>query len=392
MKKIMKWWYITQYFVFIIIFAFANITAGNIDIERLLISLVLILTMLMGASLTLLEKRLTKLILVFRWIEALFYLVVSSTIYSFLGQRLHSLPLVLVLALYILVTLLPVIYNLLSVFTPLVNRLLFSYIWFLWTPPMVALTRQKLGNQFLQDLFSSGLWDVLAYVIFALFLMRQLGFGSCDWGPIKKLSVWTVSLIGLFVLYFSFLNAFSIDQNWLKALFVFDFSDFKPTLPLTFAALRAGVGEEIVCRYIFLLSLLHFWRNHKYQVPLAIFISSALFGLIHFGNLIKGQDLVATTSQVIFATAVGIAFSVIYLYTGKLWTVILFHAIIDLLAFSSSGSSTMAAMSVGDLLTPQDVYLFLFSSLFSIWMLTGQRKRLIYANVGQLFNPSNSKI
>lgn len=165
----MKWWYITQYFVFIIIFAFANITAGNIDIGRLLISSVLILTMLMGASLTLLEKRLTKLILVFRWIEALFYLVVSSTIYSFLGQRLHSLPLVLVLALYTLVTLLPVIYNLLSVFTPLVNRLLFSYIWFLWTPPMVALTRQKLGNQFLQDLFSSGLWDALAYVIFAFF-------------------------------------------------------------------------------------------------------------------------------------------------------------------------------------------------------------------------------
>ena len=388
MQKRMKWWYIAQYLVFIAILTFANLMAETM--KNLPISLVLGFIMLTGVTLTLLEKEPTKPVLVFRWFEALAYPVSLSLVSSFLGQKIESIPFALFLAIYLLVTALPVLYSLLPIFKSVINRILFSVQWFfIGGVPSIA-PRLKVPYPLLRPLFTSGFWGSLAAAVFALALMRSLGFSFYDWKPTRKLSVLTLSFIGNFTVYFTLFNAFSIDNNWLDTLFVFDFSNFKPTPYLFWTAVRAGVFEEILCRYIFLLSFLYIWRHQKYQINLAILVSSAIFGLLHITNLMGGQDLIATLSQVIFAILIGFLLSSIYLYTGKLWTVILFHILIDVFAFSSTGSSMMEAMSINDFFTPHNVYMFLFLLLFSVWMLTGKRKNIIRTNVQHLFEQKKS--
>lgn len=388
MQKRMKWWYIAQYLVFIAILTFANLMSETM--KNLPISLVLGFIMLTGVTLTLLEKEPTKPVLVFRWFEALAYPVSLSLVSSFLSQKIESIPFALFLAIYLLVTALPVLYSLLPIFKSVINRILFSVQWFfIGGVPSIA-PRLKVPYPLLRPLFTSGFWGSLAAAVFALALMRSLGFSFYDWKPTRKLSVLTLSFIGNFAVYFTLFNAFSIDNNWLDTLFVFDFSNFKPTPYLFWTAVRAGVFEEILCRYIFLLSFLYIWRHQKYQINLAILVSSAIFGLLHITNLMGGQDLIATLSQVIFAILIGFLLSSIYLYTGKLWTVILFHILIDVFAFSSTGSSMMEAMSINDFFTPHNVYMFLFLLLFSVWMLTGKRKNIIRTNVQHLFEQKKS--
>ncbi len=388
MQKRMKWWYIAQYLVFIAILTFANLMAETM--KNLPISLVLGFIMLTGVTLTLLEKEPTKPVLVFRWFEALAYPVSLSLVSSFLSQKIESIPFALFLAIYLLVTALPVLYSLLPIFKSVINRILFSVQWFfIGGVPSIA-PRLKVPYPLLRPLFTSGFWGSLAAAVFALALMRSLGFSFYDWKPTRKLSVLTLSFIGIFAVYFTLFNAFSIDNNWLDTLFVFDFSNFKPTPYLFWTAVRAGVFEEILCRYIFFLSFLYIWRHQKYQINLAILVSSAIFGLLHITNLMGGQDLIATLSQVIFAILIGFLLSSIYLYTGKLWTVILFHILIDVFAFSSTGSSMMEAMSINDFFTPYNIYMSLFLLLFSVWMLTGKRKNIIRTNVQHLFEQKKS--
>lgn len=93
-----------------------------------------------------------------------------------------------------------------------------------------------------------------------------------------------------------------------------------------------GIFEEFLFRGLILNVLLEKMKDRQWKGMLsAIFISSALFGVVHFLNLTDSPELVnATISQALGAMCIGVLFAALYLRTGNIWVVVFFHAITNL--------------------------------------------------------------
>ena len=85
-----------------------------------------------------------------------------------------------------------------------------------------------------------------------------------------------------------------------------------------------GIWEEVAFRgVLFELNL------RKYSHKVTLILTSLLFGVAHFINLIGGQPLSSTILQVIFASSLGVLFGYIYLKTNSLLPSIIIHYLID---------------------------------------------------------------
>lgn len=87
-----------------------------------------------------------------------------------------------------------------------------------------------------------------------------------------------------------------------------------------------GFFEEIVFRGIVLLLLLQKLPNTKKGMYLAIFISSAIFGLSHLINLFEGIGFSDILLQVGYSFLMGLMWAVVYLKTKNIWMSILLHS------------------------------------------------------------------
>ena len=108
-----------------------------------------------------------------------------------------------------------------------------------------------------------------------------------------------------------------------------------PVPGLIFAAISmalVGFAEELIFRGFLFKAMLK-----DGNVKSAIIISSVTFGLGHIINLFTGHDLGPTLVQMVFAVAVGFAFTIAYYKSGSLLPCILAHSLIDV--FSVFGSS-----------------------------------------------------
>ncbi len=95
-------------------------------------------------------------------------------------------------------------------------------------------------------------------------------------------------------------------------------------------ALGVGIAEEVIFRGVFFNAFLKFWGDTKKGLILSMILSSAMFGLVHFFNLISHpESFAATIAQVIYAIFIGSLFCVIYYRTKNLWPGIILHGLID---------------------------------------------------------------
>ena len=79
-----------------------------------------------------------------------------------------------------------------------------------------------------------------------------------------------------------------------------------------------GIFEEGLFRGIILIPMLLRWGNSAKGRLISVFISSILFGFVHFSG---GVD------QIIFATYMGICFASAYVYSKNLISCMVFHAL-----------------------------------------------------------------
>lgn len=98
-----------------------------------------------------------------------------------------------------------------------------------------------------------------------------------------------------------------------------------------------GFLEEIIFRGLL------FNEMRKDGLPLAIIVSSLTFGIGHIINLINGSgsDLLSNILQVVYATAAGFMFVMIYLKTESLVMCILFHFLFNALSVFSVESTNI---------------------------------------------------
>ncbi len=108
--------------------------------------------------------------------------------------------------------------------------------------------------------------------------------------------------------------------------------DAKPEYLLIFAIDQAFVGifEEFLFRgIIFPLLIIHFIQNNR-PVLNAAFLSSILFGLVHFIGLIRDPyNYWEVTNTVIFATGIGFFLAMLFLRTRNILVPVFIHFLID---------------------------------------------------------------
>lgn len=151
---------------------------------------------------------------------------------------------------------------------------------------------------------------------------------------------------------------------------------------LTMSAFEAGVMEETLFRFAILGILFYAWRNVKQRLPLAILTSSLLFGLLHLSNgLVQHWDM--TVLQAVSAFALGLFFSVVYVYTGQLWLTMLMHGLLDWTSFVVTGSDLMKGTTSWLDWVSVIIELVVFGAI-TAWMMFGQRRKVMERHVARL--------
>jgi len=118
-------------------------------------------------------------------------------------------------------------------------------------------------------------------------------------------------------------------------------------------ALIAGIGEEAMFRTTPISNYMRTQR-HEETVPVILWLSALIFGLMHAANLTGGADLLMTGVQVLSATCAGVFFGAIYLRTACIWPCIIAHTLVDFSCFidrtllENNGLLIDASMSVLD--------------------------------------------
>ncbi|MDE7106657.1 MAG: CPBP family intramembrane metalloprotease [Anaeroplasmataceae bacterium] len=134
--------------------------------------------------------------------------------------------------------------------------------------------------------------------------------------------LFTVGLVGLICAVMAF-------------IFSYDKPDITPTVSIIigfiFYNLAIAVSEEFLFRGVMFTQMLDSWKNKKNFIWVAIILSSIIFGLRHFLNLITTPNtLVTTIGQVLFTFMAGFYLCAVYLRTRNIWVCIIIHFLEDL--------------------------------------------------------------
>jgi membrane protease YdiL (CAAX protease family) len=180
------------------------------------------------------------------------------------------------------------------------------------------------ANSFTASLLVEVLFSGLVMLILVMLKMPSVN-NPFKKGFFKGLGLgWFFILAAIvsFAFFFDFSKAGSIEQSkWLLLI------------PFFFVALLTGVFEELMCR-----GILYNVINNKYKLHAAVLLSAAIFGVVHFINLIS-QSLAETAVQVLFAFGAGVLFAAVYARCKTVWAGVLLHGLVN---FSEYAATTLA--------------------------------------------------
>lgn len=186
--------------------------------------------------------------------------------------------------------------------------------------------------EYLGGTIVQGLSSVVLVIIIAGFgLLRNAGFAKPnEWKQLWH--VWPIIIL-------SILAGWSLFDGTLKI----DIS--KPLVIILYLLvyLSTGFYEEILCRGFMMTVMIRKWGTTKKGIYFAVIASSMIFGLIHLISLFMGRiSLMASITQVLYATFSGVFFAACVLRNKSIWPAIITHAIFnicsDLNAIAVGGS------------------------------------------------------
>lgn len=117
-----------------------------------------------------------------------------------------------------------------------------------------------------------------------------------------------------------------------------------------------GFLEELIFRGFLFTAL------RKDNLKVAVIVSSVTFGVGHIVNLLSGAPVGETLLQIVYATAAGFLFTVIFLRGGSLWPCILAHSAINSLSVISGPQGHGLQITTAAVLT-------VVSLLYGLWIL-----------------------
>lgn len=133
------------------------------------------------------------------------------------------------------------------------------------------------------------------------------------------------------------------------------------TVLYVISMIGVGILEEVIFRGFLFKAL------GKDNLKTAVIISSVTFGIGHIVNLLNGADFLSTLLQIIYATAAGFLFTILFHKSGTLLPCIIAHcAINSLSAFGAERSPTLDLIAAG--------VLTVLSLLYALWILKKEKQ------------------
>ena len=163
------------------------------------------------------------------------------------------------------------------------------------------------------------LFEILfAFIILIVMLLFKNSYVFTE----KKMKFKDSVLLGLPMLILIGINLYGS----ISSLESFNSSNFFNLLLL---CIFIGISEEFLCRGWLQNEFIERFGDTKKHIILSIVFSSLIFGLMHISNLLTGQSLFQTITQILQATSIGILFGSIYYRSKNIWSVIFLHGLYD---------------------------------------------------------------
>ena len=207
--------------------------------------------------------------------------------------------------------------------------------------------------------FIKELLGVVAAIIGLIVLKKKhvLGFKLEGFREGLKTGAAMLALSGLLLLTFIFKH----DSITASVLDIILFAVF---------TIMIGIYEEVLFRGIFQNAFHEFFgEDSKKNVIKAVVVSSTIFGLCHFLNLLSGGNILSVTIQALSAIAAGIIFGAVYCNSGKnIWPCVLIHGFVDGCSFLHSGilsgKTVMDAINEYSIINVISIVLFLSIAIY----------------------------
>ena len=145
-----------------------------------------------------------------------------------------------------------------------------------------------------------------------------------------------------------------INNSWVQIVFI------------SLEALGVGFAEEMLFRSFLMKAIMN------KSTTAAIIISSTVFGIIHIFNLLYGADTIATLAQVVYATALGLMFSIFFYKTNNIVPCVICHSIINMTNTFLPNDLSNEQLCTGWII-------FIIPSVFYAWYLYKTEKPLVKA-------------
>ena len=264
-----------------------------------------------------------------------------------------------------------------------------------------VLTNYKVdSNKILDNVNRSQIIFSIFLVLFAYLVLKRWGYHFYMSLKLNNQFQWKVFIpILLFGFYMVFFNAFlttnpkSIGEliwkwnfEWLNPA---ESQYFGSALEVFLNAADAGITEE-VWRYLTIIILLAMFKNNKHKISLTILISSLLFGLLHFNQLLSPErNLTDVIIQSLGAVGLGIFLGSLFLYSGQIWLNVLFHFLFDLVVFSLTPLSFLGSGILTIFDSPALANVIITSGLVilvSVILITGKRRKCVENNIERLIS------
>lgn len=176
---------------------------------------------------------------------------------------------------------------------------------------------------------------LLVVVAICFIFYRQIPFTLQFRGLFKGL--FTFGLVGLICAVMAFIFSYNTPDITPSVSTIFGF---------IFYNLAIAVSEEFLFRGIIFTQMLDSWKAKKGFIWAAIIVSSVIFGLRHFLNLITTPNVIITTvGQVLFTFMAGFYLCAVYLRTRNIWVCIIIHFLEDFFTGFWAMVSTSAAVA-----------------------------------------------
>ena len=139
--------------------------------------------------------------------------------------------------------------------------------------------------------------------------------------------------------------------------------------------LQAGCCEEIIFRALPVSVMMAAFKDRKSYVPVLL-LGSLLFGFTHLTNLLGDASLGATILQIFSASASGLLFCSIYIYSGNILIPIVMHSIHDVIAFLELGSDAALSIAITPQLLLEEGLYFVVEIIISVLILKGRKEQI----------------